>query len=1494
MLSRSSPCYWSKESRVKQDATFHGAGELVSSSLRGRSLVDYLRFWAKVEPERRAFVFLDDQNLRERIITYGFLNNEAQAIGAGLISQGLRGQPVLLCFSPGLAFITALMGCLVGGAIPVPLFPPTGRRRLNRLVSVARDSKACLALTSSDENLEKICKFLKKEAAHLTLRADTITHLRTKKASHCSFPQCDPEEPALLQYTSGTTGSPKGVVITHNNLLANVQDIGIGLGTTRSDIGLNWLPLYHDMGLIGSIFHALFRGLVSILMAPEVFIRNPYLWIRSIANHRATLAGGPNFAFDLISRKITAGQLKDLDLSCWRIAFCGAEPVRADTLRRLGSHLAGTGFDPGSVYPCYGMAEATLLVSGGDWRSPPVVLSFDREALARGKAQALNGTGAESIELVGCGWVFPGSDLVIADPATGEALPEGRVGEVWVSGPGVATSYWQDDKGSRQTFGGYLKPHGPGPFLRTGDLGFRWEKNLFITGRSKEVIIVRGRNYYCQDIEISVEDCHGALEPGACAAFSVEHREEECLVIAHEVRRDHLRRLAPAAIFDAVRKAVSTRLGLIAHTVVLLRPGGLPRTSSGKIQKIACRRDFLGGTLPKVARDPVVLDDKSKSDHRRMPPWPTGGSLPAVERHLYQLAAIVLGRAINPLTNQTFAAMGLDSMAAVEFSHVLEEQTGMVCPAHELLEETTPAELAEKLLANGDSSPSNASADLREESGEKDSEFPLSYNQKALWFLYLLNPQSAAYHISAAVSLPVEPLQVQLRELVQSLVDRHPSLGAGLLLREGKPFHRIEHRFDFEEFDVSGISRKNIEDLLDRQSRIPFVLEKDPLLRVRVYRGHQGGPILQMTLHHLVADFWSMGILIKQLVQGLKSGSMDATSDQKSNNYRRFVRFQKKTMAGPRGEALWNYWKSQLSGKLSSLALPTDRPRPNRQSDRGNTYYFSLKPNLCQGITGWAETQKTTRFAVLLSGFKALLFRLTGQDDLMVGTPDSGRLRPADKNTVGYFVNPLVLRTRIRSRESFSGFSGRVRKTVLGALAHREFPFQLLVERLRPDRDASSSPLFQTMIVLLRSHPFPDLSPLIFGRSGIQTKLDGLEVVPWSINRRAAQFDVTLFLVEGAGGISAAFEFNTDLFDVATIARWASYFQTLMTSFMENPAISLIQAPMLPAIEREQLLYKWNHTDKKVPGPLTIHRLIQRSFDGQPDAVATVCGGVALTYAAIHGRSAWVAQWLKGRGCRPGMLVGVCLQRSHEMVAGLLGILKAGAAYVPLDRDFPTARLVTIFKETGIRWVLTDRDTEKRLPSMDFISLRMDCIPTDNQPDRPPENATDIGQLAYIIFTSGSTGRPKGVMVRHDPVVNLIHWVNRKFLVQPGDRLLFITSLCFDLSVYDIFGILAAGGTVDIARSSDLDDPERLVSMMQTRAITFWDSAPAALTRLTPFLPPAGKGSGALRLVFLSGDWIPLTLPPLLQAAFGSVQVVGLGGATEATVWVQFFPRWKN
>ncbi|MFZ2405061.1 MAG: AMP-binding protein [Methylobacter sp.] len=816
-----------------------------------------LREHARQRPEQTALTFLRDGEQDEVSLTYAELDARARAIAGRMLKVAPNAKRALLLHPPGLEFAAALCGCFYAGVAAVPCYPPSSKlssRSGERFLRLVDNADVDLALTDS-ANAAKIFLHLKQSSNVRLLATDKL-----EDSDGVLFPGIKANDIALIQYTSGSTGSPKGVVLSHANLMANLRAIQLSFGRSSSRV-VSWLPPYHDMGLIGGILGALACGYPLVMLEPRHFLQKPLRWLQAIARYRADTSGGPGFAYDLCASVISEQDRDGLDLSCWELAFCGAETVRAGTLRRFSRAFAGAGFRESALFPCYGLAEATLMATAVERGAGARIVALASEDLAAGRARPVPAMSEGAGEWVGCGKPGAGVSLRIVDPHTGQACATGRSGEIWLSGDSVAMGYWNQPESSRAVFENLIDTEGDAAWLRTGDLGFLLDDELFVSGRLKDLIIIRGRNYHSPDLEEVVCSSHPALALNASAAFSVDGGAGEQVVIAAEVRREARRNLDGARVIRAVRAALSESFELSAQAVLLLNPGALPRTTSGKISRVACREQYLAGDFRPIASEDAQSAAALTND------TPLNGLADC----LFQRVASVLRVPVDALDGeQTLGELGLDSLKRVELAITLEQLLGRSLGPELFEPDLRLADLLSLLQGATMVSRSDDVAVKCEALDTPGRGLPLTPLQHAFLYAGVEKPETflEIVYLRTPRGLDAEAL----RQALAGLEDRYDALR--LRFHADGAHWRQTYGVSgtglvFERFDAAGLSAAEVRErraAMVQRLKTGLDLARGPLVRAVLFdRGVLETGVLGLAFHHLVIDALSVSIFVTAL-----------------------------------------------------------------------------------------------------------------------------------------------------------------------------------------------------------------------------------------------------------------------------------------------------------------------------------------------------------------------------------------------------------------------------------------------------------------------------------------------------------------------------------------------------------------------------------------------------------------------------------------------------
>jgi amino acid adenylation domain-containing protein/thioester reductase-like protein len=894
------------------------------------------------------------------------------------------------------------------------------------------------------------------------------------------------------------------------------------------------------------------------------------------------------------------------------------------------------------------------------------------------------------------------------------------------------------------------------------------------------------------------------------------------------------------------------------------------------------------------------------------PPLPPGEGLgvrggsdqqhtkPDVEHFIQRQTARILGMDASRLSlNTPLDTLGLDSLMAMELKNTLESKLGAQISVASLLQGPTIASLAAEAMTNLESAKTGDEAPFVVAQNSS-SESPLSYGQQALWFLHQLMPDELSFNVAGAIRIRGELDVPALQRAFEQLVARHESLRSTFHAINGEPIQRVHDSMDgiFSVTDSSALEEDALRKQLAKDAHASFDLEAGPVIRAVLHLTRDSSRILLLAMDHIVTDFWSMTTLARELLllyEANKNG-MPIELSPLPARYSDYARWEAAMLENKRGEKLWNYWQSQLGAQLPALNLPTDRPRSPMQTYRGDSRHLFMDGDLCEKLKSLAQDNGATMFMTLLAAFQTLLHRYSNQEEFLVGSVTAGRSHAELSNLVGYFINPIALKADFSGNPSFHEILQRVKLTTLGAFEHQDYPPALLAKRLGIQRDSSRPPLFETMFILQKAHEadVQMLSPFALGLDGARMEVSGLVLESIALGGEPAQFDMTMMMSELNDGLAAALQYNVDLFDAATIERMLKHFHSLLREIAADPAKPVSRYALLGESESQKILVEWNQTEAEYPRESCIHELFEAQAKRTPDAVAVQFdqrpegwdGGTQtrdrflrdVSYKELNKRADEVAKILVAQGVKPGTLVGLFVSRSVEMLVGLLGVLKAGGAYLPLDPSFPAERLAFMLEDSNASIVLTLSALLPEMPKTDAQVICLDAL-ADVKGKRGKKSKASAGDLAYVIYTSGSTGKPKGVQIHHRAVANFLCSMQKDLGINADDSLLAVTTLSFDIAVLELLLPLTVGAKVVIANSEVVADGALLAQSLTDSHITFMQATPASWRLL---LEAGWTGKPDLKIL-CGGEALTNDLAEkLLQRG---AQVWNVYGPTETTIW---------
>jgi amino acid adenylation domain-containing protein/FkbM family methyltransferase len=1358
--------------------------------------------------------------------TYEELNRRSNRVANYLLARGISPQDVVAVYGHRSApLVQTVLGVLKAGAAFTILDPAYPDARLIDYLTIARP-RGWVQITEAGPPNKSLAEAVEglSPGCRLEVGRETGPEDVSDEDPHV---EVGPNDLAYVAFTSGSTGRPKGVLGRQGPLTHFLPWLSETFGLDDTDrysmlSGLSHDPLHRD------IFTPLCLGAAITIPDPAEITTPGYVagWME---RERVSVAHLTPAMGQLLTEGASEAGREVRTLR--RVFLVGDVLTRSDVSRLRG--LA-----PGvECVNYYGSTETQRAVSyfvvpeWGDGAGP------GKEILCLGK-------GIKDVQ------------LLVLKPG-GRPAGVGETGEIYVRSPHLALGYLGDERLSAERFvNNPFTREEADRLYRTGDLGrYLPDGNVEPLGRADQQVKIRGFR----------------VEPGEVEAALVRREGvRECVVVAREGAPGGKR--------------------LVAY--VVSEPG-----ASDSAEEL---RHHLGERLPEymipsafVVLDALPLTPNGKVDRKALPEpgaaQAAGGEYVAprtpVEEVLCAVWAEVLG-VERVSVNDNFFELGGHSLLATQVVSRVRQSLNVGLGLRELFERPTVAELAarvEQTMHGGiGEGPPLAKAD-------RTRGLPLSFSQQRLWFLDQLEPNSPFYNIHQALSLKGRLDVAALGRALTEVVRRHEALRTTFASVEGRPEQVVHEGFRVELplLELGGTREEReaeAERLAAEEARRPFDLAAGPLSRASLIKLSAQAHTLLFTMHHIVSDGWSMGVLVKEvtaLYDAYSSGKASPLAEPPVQ-YADYAAWQREYLSGETLGRQLSYWRGQLAGAPASLDLPTDRPRPPVQSYRGAQERFVLPAGLVQRLRRVGRGEGATLFMTLLAGFDVLLYRYAHQDDIVVGTPVANRPRRELEDLIGFFVNSVAVRVDLSGGPSFLQSLGRVRESALGAYAHQEVPFERLVEELRPERDVSRPPVFQVLFALQNAPT-----------NAAAASLTGLSVEALDVDGGAAKFDLSVQTAEAEGGeVYGLVEYNTDLFDAGTIRRMFRHYEALLAAAVESPDASVAALPLLSEGELRELLVEWNRTATDYPRHLCLHQLFEAQAARTPAAAAVVCGGVSLSYKELNERANRLARRLRGLGVRAESRVGVCLGRSAETLVALLGVMKAGGAYVPLDPQYPQERLAFMAHDAGLKVLITE---EALLPSLPAQEAQVLCLDSSREL-LAAEDAEDLvacagpGDLAYVIYTSGSTGRPKGVLIDNCSLVNTIVGGRERFGVGAGDVMPSIASFSFDISLFEVLMVLTGGGTCVVLDKEEVLDTGLLVERLAD--VTLLHTVPSLMKQLVGFVRGRGAAGGfeRLRRIFIGGDLVPAQLLEEMKEVFPRTRIEVLYGPTEATIICSSYP----
>lgn len=1427
-------------------------------------------------PEKTAFVLYDPQKDDERKLTYKQLADFSQQLGLQLLDNGFFDKTAILIYNNVLQFIIAFFACQYAGIIPIPVLFSNSKRQIEKILQIQHDSGAQLLL--SDETLKNI---VEKQFGALIQGGECRlycipTMWEEKKSSQFNKTQQNPV--AFIQYTSGSTGAPKGVVVSQKNLAHNHLVISEAFMTDSESVLFSWLPFQHDMGLVGIILQSFFIGSTAVLMSPLSFMQQPISWLQGITKYRATHSGAPNFAFDYCIARIKPEELKGLDLSSWRLAFNGSQPVRYETIKKFAEYFGPAGFSADAMYPCYGLAEATLMVTGGKRYKLPLVIERVSEVSTDNGLQV----NFSNRKMVSCGLVSDKVDVIIYRYDT--ICNEMEEGEILVAGESVTSGYW--NRGDADMF----KVLGNKKYLKTGDWGFLQDGELFVCGRLKEMLIVRGVNIYPYEIEQKLSEIETSCEENGVAIFQSDSGMGDEIVVVAEIKRSLQRSIPLDRVVANLNRSACELIGVVPFDVVLVQSLGIPRTSSGKIKRLETGKMYREGRLP------LLVSKRTLTPLNYQVSEPGHLDLDAEEDLQGYLINLIASKTNGLVLCKSdfatsFFSFGIDSLRLAEIINTINNDLKIQLDIESIAYENTLAHVLKNIQTRVWAKNKPVIADgitftFPTQRNIKD-DYPATGAQKRLWVLSQFEKASSAYNIVVRFNVKGELNVSKLQFCFDELRKKHEILRTvfrfvkGELRQVVKPdIHLAISKQDISEMS-SNDQKEFVELECHRIKNRLFNLENGPLVGFHLIKIGCEENIMAISAHHLVTDGWSLGLMIQQLLAnyGQLNTIGQLIADDADFQYGEYSVWQQENTDLLRLKHA-DFWKQYIPSEPVYLELPLMNARSGTRSSEGNKARFYIGNDFYNPISQFCNTKGFTLFNFFRATLAILLSKITGQGIIPIGVPVSGRTNTQVEKGVGMFVNTLPLFSSCKDDIPFIEFLIDTANDSLQALSHQDYPFDRILDDLNFPLDRSRNPLFDVMMVFNDAGVLPGVDR-ISKAAGLEiTSTDGwlYNYMDYELEDVGTQMDLSfIFGAEPGGYFYIDVEYCVKLFDKRFIQNIIHYYRSIIKQVLALPEMHLGTIGLMTAEDEQAVFEKFNQTHHSFDDQATLTELFERRVKETPQAVAVMGEEGSLTYSALNETTNKLANYIRSKyEVRPDTPVALKMERGQWMLISILAVLKAGGAYLPISPDYPEERIAYILENSDCNIVL---DTQV---IANFRASQAAYSGNNVEKKHTSQN------LAYIIYTSGSTGLPKGCMLEHRGVVNRLEWMWNELEFDYSDIILQKTTFSFDVSVWELLMPVCYGAKMVLCKNEDILSPTLLAGLVYKYKVTCMHFVPSALSAFLEFgfdqtSPHVLLNS--LRKIICSGEVLPVELVHKWKRTTAlSIPLYNLYGPTEASI----------
>ncbi|MFS4448468.1 amino acid adenylation domain-containing protein [Maribacter sp. 2307UL18-2] len=1377
---------------------------------------------------------------KEEFLSYAGLYESALSILAFMQKRGIEPKSeIIIQLENNKDFLIVFWACILGGIIPIPVTVGLNNEHYTKLFNIWKILTNPF-IFGTKTNLEKVKKFafnngLEKSFIGMENGFLQFNEITSSDKYPCLY-EANEDDLAFVQFSSGSTGEPKGVMLTHKNLITNLHDISKSANYSIQDKMLSWMPLTHDMGLIGFHLNPLYIGMDQYLMPSNLFIRRPSLWLDKVSEHKASVICSPNFGYHYLLKHRNDSSEKNLNLSSVRVLYNGAEPISTKLCKEFTTTFKQFGLKEKSLRPVYGLAEASLAVCMSKLGKPIKSIHLDRNQLSVGdeiQALPLNESGVSFVNVGSC---IENCNVRITNNYDIEC-PKEVIGNIQIKGDNVTSGYYNDMNKTKDVFS-------KDGWLKTGDLGFVQKNSLYITGRAKDIIFKNGQNLYSHDIERVAENVNGVeLNKIAVASFyngSIQEDEVIGFVMYRQSISTFIR------VVDSLNATISEHFGFQFSYVIPLKK--IPKTTSGKLQRFKLLDQYRKGVFNSIKAE---LDFELKSSTTS-----SVSNFQSISELEYKLQLIwkkVLG--INKIgLTDNFFAIGGNSLRLAEVSMHIHKEFHVEISLNVLYENQTITLIAKKLsnCKKQKYEPIPITKELEN--------YPLSYAQEMLYYAWEANKLSVAYNNPSSFliekSIDVKILQDCLECLIKD--NRIFKMTFEFLSEPNFYFH------DFIDCKIDSYLCLESE-LNDKLKSFiqPFDLKSLPLFRIKIINVEDRYSILFLDFHHIIID----GISVYKFLEDLSKLYDGKALGKELIDYKDFVVWERNTFVSGQFSEQEKYWSAYLSGNIPILNLPTDFIRPSILSTEGGKIEFTIDIGIVNRLNSIANTHFCTPFVLIFTVYQVFLSKFSGQKELMIGVPVSGRKHPSLRNMYGMFVNSIALKCIVNDNDTFVELLKKQNDNVRDGLNNQEYPFQEVIANIDKKRDVSRNPIFDTMFIF-QNMVLPNLN------------MGSLKYSKNFFDTGYSKFDLSLEIFQLEDSYECAFEYNSKLFKKETIVQLTENFQNLIIQISEFPSKRISELNMIGKTEFNKKIFAINTTKKHVEN-YTIHELFEQQVVKTPGNIALEFNNKKITYDELNDQANLLADYLDNL-CGVQKTVALILDRNPNFFVSILAILKSGRSFLPIDFNLPKERIKYVINDSRCNTVITCFEHSSKVEHIDGLTLiDVDkAVPKVLSKTRRSKKM-HFKDLAYVIYTSGTSGEPKGVMVEHKSLVNYTIWAADYYLEKEKTSFPFFTSAAFDLCITSIFTPLITGNKVIIY--DDRENEILIQNIVLDNKVNIIKLTPSHLKLLRENRSTVNQIN--VKKIIVGGEKLDFQLASQIHEIYdGRVEIYNEYGPTEATV----------